>query len=164
MEAVSYLKGDAREPRLHAVTKGLCAQALLLGNLEADLASAETRVETALDSGDAAVAFDRMVADAAAVQGVVRADVATGDRLVVYTRNSVYTLRRLADGAFEVTGGWFDRSTDGRAVLTVTGCTWGGSAVRRDLVAGCGMRIEFGNRVITSIVQRVVHYPSEHLN
>ena len=110
------------------------------------------------------MAFDHIVADAGSVQGVARHDMVPGDRIVVYTRNSVYELRRLDEHHFQVTGGWFSRSGHDPVTLSITGCTWGGSAVRRDLLAGCGMRIEFGNRVLTSIVQRVVHYPGGLLN
>jgi hypothetical protein len=110
------------------------------------------------------LAFDELVADSAIVKGVARDDVQPGDHVVVYTDNSVYVLRRVDEHRFEVSGGWFDRQGPDPAILSVTGCTWGGSAVRRDLVAGCGMRIEFGNRVLTSTVRRVVHYPGVMLN
>lgn len=110
------------------------------------------------------MAFDRLVDGSGEVQGVSREDVRRGDTVMAYTRNSVYTLRRLDDGRFEVSGGWFDREPGAPVVLGITGCTWGGSAVRRDLVAGCGMRIEFSNRVLTSTVLRVVHFPGKILN
>jgi len=110
------------------------------------------------------IAFDHLVEGSAEVQGVSRHDVEYGDTIRVYTRNSVYTLRRLDDGRFEVSGGWFDRTDEGPRILAINGCTWGGSAVRRDLVAGCGLRIEFSNRVLTSTVLRVVHFPGRLLN
>lgn len=110
------------------------------------------------------MAFDRLVEGSGDVRGVSRDDVHRGDTVMVYTRNSVYTLRRLDDGRFDVSGGWFDREPDAHIVLGIIGCTWGGSAVRRDLVAGCGMRIEFSNRVLTSTVLRVVHFPGKILN
>lgn len=110
------------------------------------------------------MAFEAMVEDSSAVRGVARADVSPGDAVLVYTRNSVYTIRRISESHFEVSGGWFDKLHANPVVLTVTGCTWGGSAVRRDLLAGCGMRIEFGNRVLTSTILRVVHFPGGVLN
>lgn len=110
------------------------------------------------------LAFDHLVGSSGDVRGVMREEFGPDDRLVVYTRNSVYELRRVDDTRFEVSGGWFERMAGRPAVLTVTGCTWGGSAVRRDLLAGCGMRMEFGNRVLTSVIRRVVLYPGGMLN
>jgi thymidine phosphorylase len=64
-EAIDFLAGrgaQAREPRLLAVTLALAAQMLELAGLAADLADAERRARQALDSGEAAERFARMVA------------------------------------------------------------------------------------------------------
>lgn len=60
-EAVDYLKGVTRDTRLHAVTAALCSEALVLTGLAADRNEAQTKVQTALDSGKAAETFARMV-------------------------------------------------------------------------------------------------------
>ncbi|KMN47576.1 thymidine phosphorylase [Chromobacterium violaceum] len=60
-EAVRYLKGDERNPRLHEVTMALCAQMLIGGKLAADEADACAKLQAALDSGRAAEIFGRMV-------------------------------------------------------------------------------------------------------
>ncbi|SUX54884.1 thymidine phosphorylase [Chromobacterium vaccinii] len=60
-EAVRYLKGDERNPRLHEVTMALCAQMLIGGKLAVDEADARARLQAALDSGRAAEIFGRMV-------------------------------------------------------------------------------------------------------
>ncbi|ATP29974.1 thymidine phosphorylase [Chromobacterium violaceum] len=60
-EAVRYLKGDERNPRLHEVTMALCAQMLIGGKLAADEADARAKLQAALDSGRAAEIFGRMV-------------------------------------------------------------------------------------------------------
>jgi thymidine phosphorylase len=60
-EAIDYLTGKVREPRLHAVTMALAAEMLIVGRLEKDLESAAARVERVLDSGEAALRFQRMV-------------------------------------------------------------------------------------------------------
>ncbi len=60
--AIRFLKGDAPEPRLRAVTLALGARLLVLGGIEADVATAETRLASALDSGAAAERFERMAA------------------------------------------------------------------------------------------------------
>jgi hypothetical protein len=38
---------------------------------------------------------------------------------------------------------------------TITGCTLGGSVIKLDIVAACGLRLEFGNRVVTTPIQKV---------
>ncbi len=61
-EALHYLTGAEREPRLHALTLALAAQMLHLGGLAGSLAEARSRAQQALDSGAAAERFARMVA------------------------------------------------------------------------------------------------------
>jgi hypothetical protein len=47
---------------------------------------------------------------------------------------------------------------------TIAGCTWGGSAIKVDVIAAIGLSIEFGNRVITSAVQRIIFVPVHIMN
>ena len=61
-EAVRYLRGDERNPRLHAVTMALCSEMLQSSGLAADSDAARLKLEGALDSGAAAEIFGRMVA------------------------------------------------------------------------------------------------------
>ncbi|HLL19426.1 MAG TPA: thymidine phosphorylase [Rubrivivax sp.] len=61
-EALDYLTGRYREPRLHAVTTALATQMLRLGRLASNDAEADAAVRRALDSGAAAERFARMVA------------------------------------------------------------------------------------------------------
>jgi thymidine phosphorylase len=61
-EAIDYLTGARREPRLHAVTRALCASLLVQGGLAADEEAAGAAVDRALDSGAAAERFAAMVA------------------------------------------------------------------------------------------------------
>ncbi len=61
-EAVHYLTGAAREPRLHEVTVALAAAALVQSRLSADEESARAKVEEVLASGAAAERFGAMVA------------------------------------------------------------------------------------------------------
>ena len=61
-EAIDFLTGRAREPRLLELTLALCAQLVLLGGLCETLTDAERRVRQVLDSGEAAERFARMVA------------------------------------------------------------------------------------------------------
>jgi len=61
-EAIDFLTGHAREPRLLEVTLALTAQMLELSGLAPNLADAERRARDALTSGAAAERFARMVA------------------------------------------------------------------------------------------------------
>ena len=61
-EAVAYLTGIRREPRLREVVTTLCRELLLLGGLAESGAAAQARIEAALDSGAAAESFQRMIA------------------------------------------------------------------------------------------------------
>jgi thymidine phosphorylase len=61
-EAIAYLTGREREPRLHEVTLALAAQLLHLGGLAASVGDGRARAEAALASGAAAEEFQQMVA------------------------------------------------------------------------------------------------------
>lgn len=62
MEALRYLKGEARESRLHEVTLALCGEMLVLGGLAGDQTDARWKLQRALDSGAAAEKFAKMIA------------------------------------------------------------------------------------------------------
>ena len=78
-----------------------------------------------------------------------------GDLVIVKTRNSVYSLCVLGDDSFAVSGGWFERDGGAPTQVTVNGCTYGGSVIRHDVVAGRGLFLEFGNNVLTTRIQDV---------
>ncbi|MBA5636454.1 thymidine phosphorylase [Duganella sp. LX20W] len=59
--AMDYLTGRSRPARLHEVTMALCAEMLVLGGLAADETAARAKLQAALDSGEAASRFARMV-------------------------------------------------------------------------------------------------------
>lgn len=101
------------------------------------------------------VPLESLCRHARSLEGVWRATVREGDRLIVRTRNSVYLLHALEGGAFAVSGGWFDRERSPERVVTVNGCTWGGCAINERLVAAPGLFLEFGNGVVTTRIQRV---------
>ncbi len=61
-EAIDFLTGRNQAPRLREVTLALAAQMLALAGLAPNLADAERRAQAALDRGDAAERFARMVA------------------------------------------------------------------------------------------------------
>ena len=59
--AIDYLTGKYRPARLHEVTMALCAEMLVLGKLAATETEARAKLQRALDSGEAAERFARMV-------------------------------------------------------------------------------------------------------
>jgi len=62
MNAVAFLTGEHRDPRLYEVTVALAAELLVLGGLAPETDEAAGRIAAALDSGRAAEVFARMVA------------------------------------------------------------------------------------------------------
>lgn len=61
LEAVRYLTGAYRHPRLHEVTMALCAEMLVSGGIAADTATAMQQLQQVLDNGKAAETFAKMV-------------------------------------------------------------------------------------------------------
>jgi thymidine phosphorylase len=70
-ESMEYLKGERREARLDEVVMELCAEMLVIGGIESDRSKALARADAAVTSGDAAEAFDRMVAALGGPEGFV---------------------------------------------------------------------------------------------
>jgi thymidine phosphorylase len=60
-EAVEYLNGSYRNPRLHEVTMALCTEMLLLGGLASSEMEAREKLQHVLDNGKAAEVFAKMV-------------------------------------------------------------------------------------------------------
>jgi thymidine phosphorylase len=60
-ESIDYLKNVEREPRLDEVVMSLCAEMLIMTDLESDSAAARVKVDEAVTSGRAAEVFARMV-------------------------------------------------------------------------------------------------------
>lgn len=93
-----------------------------------------------------------------------KSEITAGDHILVKTRNSIYELQALKGNKYMVTGGRFDRDKISPAQVTITGCGLGSTFVKTDLVAACGLRIEFGNRIITSTINRIVVFRAQQLN
>ncbi len=90
------------------------------------------------------------------LDAVRKNDLFSGDSVLVLTKNSVYAIRALGEGLYEVSGGWFDRHGGPAQVVTINGCTWGGSAIKQDIVAARGLFLEFGNRVVTTRIRDIL--------
>jgi thymidine phosphorylase len=71
-EAIDFLTGKEREPRLGELTLALAAELLCLGGIAGDRASARARAAAVLDDGRAAERFGRMVAAQGGPRDVLR--------------------------------------------------------------------------------------------
>ena len=89
------------------------------------------------------------------MDAVYKSDLELGDQLLVTTRNSVYSIHVLQEGLYSVSGGWFDHRGLSPSKVEIAGCTWGGRAIKLDIIAACGLHLEFGNKVVTS---RILDY------
>ncbi len=103
--------------------------------------------------------LDAIIAQSDNLKQVRKAELNFGDWVVVVTLNSVYSIRVVEDGLYSVSGGWFDREGVSPLKTTIAGCTWGGSILKTDIVAACGLSLEFGNRVVTSPIQKIFVVP-----
>jgi hypothetical protein len=95
---------------------------------------------------------------------VRKSDLHPGDRILIRTARSEYRLRVVGDGLYSVNGGWFDKKDLGTVTIGITGATWGGSAIMPQVLAACGMRVEFKNRLVTSPVRTIVVWPAARQN
>lgn len=102
------------------------------------------------------LSLDTIVAKSDQLKQIYKHDLQSGDTILVNTRNSHYSVQVLEEGFYLVSGGWFDKQQMSPVKTTINGCSWGGSVIKADIVAACGLCLEFGNRVITSAIQRIV--------
>ena len=75
------------------------------------------------------------------LEGVYKSDLEFGDRLVVTTRNSTYVIHVFEEGLYTVTGGWFDLHGLSPTNIAINGCTWGGRAIKEDLLAAMAQSV-----------------------
>jgi hypothetical protein len=94
---------------------------------------------------------------------VRKADLHPGDWVYVKTIRSTYRIKVKENGRYEVSGGWFERKGLPATELGIAGCTWGGSAIKIDIVAACGLCLEFANRLITSPIQKIFLFRQQDL-
>ena len=97
---------------------------------------------------------------------VRKADLELGDQILVTTRNSTYSIHVLHEDLYSVSGGWFDKHGLSPSQVAINGCTWGGRAIKWDIVAACGLHLEFGNQVVTSRIMefQVVRCREDFIN
>ncbi len=108
--------------------------------------------------------LDKIVQSTEKLKHVSKASFNLWDYLFVKTRNSLYTIRKIEDTYFEVSGGWFDKKGLSPSRLMIRGCSYGGSTLHINMLAACGLRMEFGNNLITSPVNQIIVIKAENLN
>jgi len=99
--------------------------------------------------------LENIVKDSAHLEQVRKWDLQFGDLVLIRTKNSYYSIYVLDNDSYLVSGGWFDRKGLSPLKTRINGCTWGGSIIKIDALAACGLCLEFGNRVVTTTIQRV---------
>jgi hypothetical protein len=102
-----------------------------------------------------AIPIDDLAEAAGVVGGVRRQDIEPGDRIIVSTKNSVYSLASRTDGSFDVSGGWFEREGEGTVSVEILGCTAGGHALFTDHIAAPGLFMEFADGLRTTRIRTV---------
>ncbi|SRR5258706_9593279 len=113
---------------------------------------------------DTGITLSTIVDISEKLKQVRKVNIHMGDCMIVRTSNSVYTIQSIGDGWFAISGGWFDRKGKSPMKVRINGCTWGGSVIKIDVAAACGLCLEFGNRVVTSPVQKIFMFPAGYLN
>jgi hypothetical protein len=81
-----------------------------------------------------------------------------GDFVHISTQNSDYFIHVLQNDFYLVSGGWFDQKKLSPAKIKIRGCTWGGNVININIVAACGLHLEFDNGLLTSVIQKVIVY------
>jgi thymidine phosphorylase len=126
-EAIDWLTGRSRDPRLDDVTLALGAEMLVLGRLATDAADGRRRLIAARDSGAAAERFQRMIA-------------ALGGPADLVEQPDKYLPRASVQRAVPAKRGGFIASIDVRAVgLAVLGLGGGRSRVEDRIDYGVGL-------------------------
>lgn len=97
-----------------------------------------------------------IVDSASHLHEVRKSDLQAGDVVYIKTLNSLYTILVERQNEYLVSGGWFDRQSTLPTRIHINGCTWGGKSIKVNIVAACGLCTEFGNRVRTSTIQKII--------
>jgi len=97
-------------------------------------------------------------------QIIFRDSVRFGDLIEVTTKNSTYMLFVVDSRNFLASGGWFERKGRVPTRVQIPGCTWGGSAIKLDVIAVRGLCIEFQDKAVTSKVLRMKIHRETSLN
>ena len=100
--------------------------------------------------------LDKIVEKSQNLKVAYKSELNFGDFLIVSTKNSSYHINVLGYDSYIVTGGWFSRKGRSPIKTTIAGCTWGGHVLKTDIIAACGLRLEFDNHVVTSKIKKII--------
>lgn len=100
-----------------------------------------------------------MVDQSSALFTVRKDQLQAGDHIFLKTYNSIYKIKVDSDGKYLVSGGWFDKNKLSPMKIGINGCTWGSSVINTDIVAACGLFLEFSNKLITSRIKEIFILP-----
>ncbi len=103
--------------------------------------------------------LSHMVAQSRNLLEVKKNQLKSGDHIILKTYNSTYKIMVDSDGKYIVSGGWFDKNNMSPLKTTINGCTWGGSVIKTDIIAACGLFLEFGNKLKTSRIKEIFIFP-----
>ena len=100
-----------------------------------------------------------IVNDTVHLDEVTKDELTLGDRVQITTRNSTYLVQVLGNGLYLISGGWV--FLQGLSVMRtkIAGCTWGGTALKANIIAASGLHLEFGQGVVTSTIRKVKVIP-----
>ena len=87
-----------------------------------------------------------------------------GDIIYIKTNNSTYLINVDDNEQFIVSGGWFDKNNLSPLKIKINGCTWGGTVIKTDIIAACGLHLEFGNNLLTSKITTFFYLSRYQLN
>jgi hypothetical protein len=99
--------------------------------------------------------LDEIVNRVISLDEVRKDELSFGDLILISTVNSTYFVCVLDEDYYLVFRGWFDRKRLSPTKTGINGCTWGGNIIKIDIVAACGLHMEFSNGVVTSKIQEV---------
>jgi hypothetical protein len=99
--------------------------------------------------------LNKIIDSTSKLKQIFKEELRFGDQIYLHTRNSVYSIYVLNEKTYLVSGGWFDKKDLSPFKTTISGCTWGGKIIKTDIIAACGLCLEFGNRVITSPIKKI---------
>jgi hypothetical protein len=108
--------------------------------------------------------LNKILESSVSIKQVFKSSLEFGDIIFLYTRNSLYSISVVDKKTVLVSGGWFDKEGLSPYRTSITGCTWGGKIIKIDIIAACGLCLEFGNRVVTSPIQKIVILKSHSNN
>lgn len=104
--------------------------------------------------------LDKVIDRSTELKQVRKQDLHFGDLVQITTQNSLYKIRVLDNGFYLASGGWFDSQGIAPYKIRISGCTWGSSIIKVDIIAALGLCLEFGNRLVTSPIRKFTVIPS----